>query len=93
MSTAFVHSRENEFRGALLRLRNEVAIFRTLMSELDRLEPVGDQEVDVLRSRGLGAQIVEEFGRLGCRFFECAATAAGEGASPRRDVGRLTGRR
>ncbi len=93
MSIAFVRSGENEFREALVRLRDQTARIHSLLSELDRTAPVVSREPDVSRSRVLGARIVEAFGQFGCQVLECAVAAAAERAPARGETGPLATRR
>jgi hypothetical protein len=50
----------------LARLRAQVAVVRTLTDHIERFAQVADVE-------GLGEQVVEEMGRLGCRLVDAAA--------------------
>jgi hypothetical protein len=76
MSAAFNRFDEKEFPQALMRLRNQAAVVRALVDDLDRVAPVvrgdpRDPELTVL-----GARVVEEFAHLACRLLECATVAA-----------------
>jgi len=48
------------------RLRSQAAVVRTIAEHVEQLAHPRDAE-------GLGAQLVEEMGRLGCRLLEAAA--------------------
>jgi hypothetical protein len=93
MSILTIHSNEGEFRETIIRLRGQVVRFRALLSGLDHISPAEGREPDFSQSRIIGAQIAEEFGRLGCQFLECAAAATAERASSRRQTGGFAARR
>ena len=62
----------------LVNLRSQVAVVRTLADQVEQLSRAADVD-------GLGAQMVEEVARLGCRLLEAAAALAD--ASPVEDSG------
>jgi hypothetical protein len=51
-------------------LRSQVAVVRTLADQVEQLSRAADVD-------GLGAQMVEEMARLGCRLLDAAAALAG----------------
>jgi hypothetical protein len=53
----------------LVNLRSQVAVVRALADQVDHLTRAADVD-------GLGTQIVEEIGRLGCRLLDVAAAVA-----------------
>jgi hypothetical protein len=62
----------------LVNLRSQVAIVRMLADQVEQLSRAADVD-------GLGAQLVEETARLGCRLLDAAAALAG--VSPVEDSG------
>jgi hypothetical protein len=78
MSTVFVQFGEIDFPLGLGHLRNQAALVRALLDELDRVAPTGSKEPGVQKYAALGAQLAEELGRLGCRMLECAAAITGD---------------
>ena len=62
----------------LVNLRSQVAIVRMLADQVEQLSRAADVD-------GLGAQLVEETARLGCRLLDAAAALAD--ASPVEDSG------
>ena len=62
----------------LVNLRSQAAVVRTLADQAEQLSRAEDVD-------GLGAQMVEEMARLGCRLLDAAAALAG--VSPVEDSG------
>ena len=54
----------------LVNLRSQAAVVRTLADQVEQLSRAADVDA-------LGAQMVEEMARLGCRLFDAAALLAG----------------
>jgi|HubBroStandDraft_6_1064221.scaffolds.fasta_scaffold3200298_2 hypothetical protein len=76
MSTTVMRSGEMDFRRALTGLRNQAALVRALLDELDRVAPAAGKGAEARDCVVLGAQLAEEFGRLGCQLVEWVATLA-----------------
>jgi hypothetical protein len=72
MSIALVRFGEIDFPQALRRLRNQAALVRALLDELDRVAPAGGAHPAEARL-ALGAQLTEELRRLAFQMVECFA--------------------
>jgi hypothetical protein len=74
--SAMLRFGEPEPRQALRRIRNQAALVRALLDEIERLAPAA--EGCPMLAESVGTQLAEEVWRLGSRMLECARTIAGE---------------
>ncbi len=80
MSTAFPASSQlddNHFAQALEQLRDQVALVRALLDEIDGLAPPSGAVSAARSSAALGARLAEEYGRLASRILACPVAITG----------------